>query len=143
MKPMQAVTWDQTIIPTAAATTALTARIDTQDADYATILISLGTELNTNATGVVLALLESDDTVVSNFATFDADFARTVTENTAAPGAVAVNHVNLAGRKRYLRLTVTPDTTTNGPVTISAVHGLQKVVMTGTASDYGDNVAIG
>jgi len=128
------------ITPTAGATTALTARLDCLDAHYATVRVALGAELNTNATGVIVSLLESDDTVVTNFATFDADFTRTV-DNTAA--AVATSHVDLKGRKRYLRLTVTPDTTTNGTVTIAAVGSLLKSVRSGTASDYGDDVARG
>ena len=77
---------------------------------------------------------------MTNFATFDADFNRTV-DNTSS--VVAVNNVDLEGRKRYLRLTVTPDTTTNGPVEIGAVGGLCKEVLSGTASDYGDDVVNG
>ena len=128
------------ITPTAAATTALTARLDCKDAHYATVRVALGAELNTNSTNVSVSLLESDDTVVTNFATFDADFTRTV-DNTAA--TVATSHVDLEGRKRYLRLVVTPDTTTNGPVTIAAVGSLLKSVRSGTASDFGGSVVRG
>ena len=129
------------ITPTAAATTALTARLDCKDAHYATIRVALGIEANTNSTNVVVSLLESDDTVVTNFATFDSDLADTTVDNTAA--VVATRHVDLDGRKRYLRLTVTPDTTTNGAVTIGAVASLCKSVRSGTASDYGNDVARG
>jgi len=65
-----------------------------------------------------MAIQESDDTVVTNFATFgDDNHSRTI-DNTAA--AVGVFHVNCVGRKRYLRVLATPDTTTNGAVIVSA-----------------------
>ena len=140
MKNQQALTYSQLIGPKDAATAAVTANLDCQEANYATVLVSLGAELNTNATNVAIQLSESDDTVVTNFATFDSDFQRTV-DNTG--NAVAVNHVHMEGRKRYLRVTVTPDTTTNGPVEISVVGILCKDLKSGTASDYGDDVVIG
>jgi len=124
---------------TDAATAALTANLDTQDAHYATIRVNLSAEANTNSTNVAIQLSESDDTVVTNFATWDATFNRTV-DNTSA--AVATSHIDLEGRKRYIRLTVTPDTTTNGAVGISAIGTLSKSVRTGTLSDYGDDVIV-
>ena len=127
------------LAPGALATTARTANLDCLGANYATIRVSLSAELNTNSTNVVLALLESDDTTATNFATFDATFNRTV-DNTAA--AVAVSHVNLIGRKRYLRISITPDTTTNGTVYSCANATLYKGVRSGTISDYG-SVAVG
>ena len=140
MKNQQALTYSQLIGPKDAATAAVTANLDCQEANYATVLVSLGAELNTNSTNVAIQLSESDDTVATNFATFDADFQRDV-DNTG--NVVAVNHVDMEGRKRYLRVTVTPDTTTNGPVEISAVGILCKDLKSGTASDYGDDVVIG
>jgi hypothetical protein len=127
------------LAPITAATTARTANLDCQGATYATIEVILGAELNTNSTNVVLALSESDDTVATNFATFNSVFARTV-DNTA--GVVAVNHVDLRGRKRYLRLTVTPDTTTNGAVLSGAISCLDKGVKTANSLN-GDDVAVG
>jgi len=139
MKP--SVKTDSVLLaPITAATTARTANLDCADANYATIRVVLGAEANTNSTNVAIQLSESDDTVVTNFATFDADFNRTV-DNTS--GVVATNHIDLEGRKRYIRLTVTPDTTTNGAVISSAVASLCKTVKSGTASDYGDDVVIG
>lgn len=128
------------LAPVTAATTARTANLDTQDAHYATIRVTLGAEANTNSTNVAIQLSESDDTVATNFATFDSNFNRTV-DNTS--GVVATNHIDLEGRKRYIRLTITPDTTTNGAVISGAVATLEKSVRSGTASDYGDDVVIG
>lgn len=130
----------QLIGPADAATTELTANLDCQGADYAVINVSLSAEANTNSTNVGITISESDDTTATNFATFDANFNRTV-DNTAA--AVATSCIDLRGRKRYLRVTVTPDTTTNGAVGISATGHLAKGVRTGTASDYGDDVIFG
>lgn len=140
MKKSQALTVSKLLSPVTAATTARTANLDCQGSNYATIYVTLGAELNTNSTNVAIQLSESDDTVVTNFATFDADFNRTV-NNTA--GVVAVNNVDLEGRKRYIRLTVTPDTTTNGAVISSAFAVLSKERLSGTASDYGDDVITG
>lgn len=125
---------------TAAATTARTANLDCAGANYATIRVHLGAEVNTNSTNVAIQLSESDDTVVTNFATFDATFNRTV-DNTA--GTVATNHVDLDGRKRYIKLTVTPDTTTNGAVITSAGATLYKNVISASATMLGPNVVIG
>lgn len=123
------------LAPITAATTARTANLDTADANFAVIRVILGAEANTNSTNVAMQILESDDTTATNFATFDATFNRTV-DNTS--GVVATSYVDLRGRKRYLRVAVTPDTTTNGAVISSAVGTLYKNVQTGTASDYGD-----
>lgn len=123
MKDLQSKSYSQLLAPVTAATTARTANLDTQGAHNALILVTLGAELNTNSTNVAIQLSESDTTVATNFATFDATFNRTV-DNTAS--VVAVNHLSLNGRKRYIRLTVTPDTTTNGSVLSSAVGVLDK-----------------
>jgi hypothetical protein len=139
MKHLQAKTYDVMLDPGAAATAVRTANLDTLGADYATIQVVLGAELNTNSTNVAIQISESDDTVATNFATFNADFSRTV-DNTAA--VVAVNHIDLVGRKRYLRLTVTPDNTTNGVVLTSAVAALDKEVRDVKASS-GDDVVVG
>ena len=129
------------LAPITAATTARTANLDVKDANYATIRVLLGAEANTDSTNVAVQLSESDDTVVTNFATFNASFNRTV-DNTS--GTVATSHVDLEGRKRYIRVTVTPDTTTNGAVLSGVVATLYKTVrddVTGTA--YGPDVVVG
>lgn len=128
------------LTPLAAATTARTANLDCQGANYATIRVNLGVELNTNSTNVALQLSESDDTTASNFATFNATFNRTV-DNTAA--TIATNHVDLEGRKRYLRLTITPDSTTNGPIVSSAEATLYKDVTSTSTTMLGPDVAKG
>lgn len=126
--------------PLAIATTVRTANLDCAGANYATIRVHIGIELNTNSTNVAIQLTESDDTVVSNFATFNASYNRTI-DNTA--GTLATNHIDLEGRKRYIRLTVTPDTTSNGTVSVAATGTLYKEVRTDTLSDYGPNTIIG
>ncbi len=126
------------IAVTDAATAALTGNLDCAQAQYATVIVSLSAEANTNSTNVAIQLSESDDTVATNFATWDADLNTTV-DNTAA--ACAVRHIDLRGRKRYIRLTVTPDTTTNGAVGISAVGLTYNDVNTGALTDQGDVVA--
>ena len=139
MRDLQSKTYDVLLAPATAATAVRTANLDCSGSHNATILVGLGAELNTNSTNVAIQLSESDDTVATNFATFDASFNRTI-DNTGA--VVAVNHLDLNGRKRYIRLTVTPDTTTNGPVITSAYAVLDKEVRAAVA-DSGDDVVIG
>lgn len=139
MKDLQAKTYSVMLAPTAAATAVRTANLDCQGADYATIVVPLGAELNTNATGVAVQLSESDDTVATNFATFNASFNRTVDNTT---GTIAVSHVDLRARKRYLRLTVTPATTTNDVVISSAFAILDKEIKDATSSSA-PNVVVG
>jgi len=125
MKELQSKSYDVVLGGGAAATAARTANIDIAGVHNVAILVNLGAELNTNSTNVVLELSDSDTTVATTFATFNAVFNRTV-DNTGA--IVAVNHIACNGRKRYLRLTVTPDTTTNGVVLTSAIAVLDKEV---------------
>lgn len=126
--------------PIAAATTARTANLDCQGGIYATIRIQVGVEVNTNSTNVAVQLLESDDTTATNFATFNATYNTTV-DNTAA--AMKTMHVDLEGRKRYLRIAVTPDTTTNGAVLTSAIGTVYKDVVSASATMLGPDVSIG
>jgi len=100
----------------------VTANLDTIGANYASIRIPLASEINNDAVGPTLSLLQSDDTVVTNFATITAN--RTAEDITAAK--VVTYHVDLRGRKRYLRLRVSTDTTTNDDVTIAAVSTLTR-----------------
>lgn len=137
MKIAQLGTDSVLFTPTAAATTVRTAYIDCAGANYATIRVQLGVELNTNSTNVAISLGEGDDT--NSFATFNADANRTV-DNTAA--TIATTHVDLEGRKRYLKVTVTPDATTNGPVTVAMDATLYKDVISSAATMLGPDVAI-
>lgn len=128
------------LAPITAATTARTANLDISDANYVEIRLVVGAEANTNSTNVAIRLLESDDTTASNFATFNATYNFTL-DNTAA--AVAPLFVDAEGRKKYLRLEVTPDTTTNGAVISSALASLHKTVLTSTITDQGTNIKVG
>ena len=102
---------------TSSATT--TANLDTQGAGYATIRVAFASELNTNAVGPTLVLSQSDDTVVTNFATIDTQTAVDLT-------AAREMHygIDLRGKKRYLRLAVTTAPATNDNVTFSAIATL-------------------
>jgi len=139
MKPSQAIVRSSVLAPIAAATTARTAAIDCQGADYASIVFHIGAELNTNSTNVLLNLKESDTNAATAFVTFNADFSVTA-DNTAA--TVQVFDVDLKGRKRYLQVNVTPDTTTNGTVISSCTVGLVKEVQ-GANSGNADQVVVG
>jgi len=99
-----------------------TANLDTKGAAYATIRVACSSEVNTNAVGPTLVLSESDDTVVSNFATLDTQTAVDLT------GAREIHYgVDLRGRKRYLRIAVTTPTATNDHIVMSAVGTLSKL----------------
>jgi len=99
-----------------------TANLDTKGAAYATIRVACSSEVNTNAVGPTLVLSESDDTVVSNFATLD---TQTAVDLTAAR---EIHYgVDLRGRKRYLRIAVTTPTATNDHIVVSAVGTLSKL----------------
>jgi len=99
-----------------------TANLDTRGADYAVISIALAAEINTNAIGPTISVLTDDTTVVTNFATITAD--RSAEDITAAK--VVQYHVDLKGQQRYLRLSVTTETTTNDNVTVGATGTLYR-----------------
>lgn len=139
MKQSQSAARTSVLAPITAATTARTAAIDTQGADYATIVFHIGIEANTNSTNVALNLKESDTNAATAFATFNSSFSVTA-DNTAA--TVQVFNVDLKGRKRYLQVSVTPDTTTNGAVISSCVSELVKEV-SGANSANADQVVVG
>ena len=139
MKASQALDYSVLLAPVTAATTARSAAFDVRGADYATILVTLGAELNTNSTNVTLQLAEGD-TATGTWTTFNSAFNRVV-DNTA--GVIATNHVDLKGRKGFLRITVTPDTTTNGPVISSVVGALDLEFKNIANSSNGDNVVVG
>ena len=140
MKQLQSVKRNVMLAPITAATTVRTANLDCAGADYATITIVLGAEANTNSTNVAVRLLESDVTTATTFATFDANFNRTL-DNTAA--IVAAYNVDLKGRKRYLRIELTPDTTTNGAVLSSVIGNLDLEVENIANSSNADVSVVG
>jgi hypothetical protein len=99
-----------------------TANLDTKGAAYATIRVACSSEVNTNAVGPTLVISESDDTVVSNFATLDTQTAIDLT------AAREIHYgVDLRGRKRYLRIAVSTPTATNDHIVVSALGTLSKL----------------
>ena len=123
---------DTLLFATAVATSATqTANLDCKGADWATIRIACLAEVNTNAIGPTFRLSESDDTVVTNFATITAD--RAGSDGFLASAAVVRYDVDLRKRKRYLRLTVLPGTATNDGVTVSAIATLSRLEQTPSA----------
>jgi len=109
--------------PTAMTNSATqSASIDTVGADWATIRLGLKIELNTNAVGPTISLLESDDTVVTNHATIVANRVEDLTI-----GHAVIYQIDLRGRKRFLRLTVTTATATNDDVTVCAFDTLTRL----------------
>lgn len=103
----------------------ITANIDTLGADYATIIVPISTGVNTNAVGPTLVLKESDDTVVTNFATWAAGCTQTAVVNSTAKNFVY--HIDTRTRKRYIRLSNTPGTTTNDNITTGAIYVLGRI----------------
>lgn len=109
-----------------------TANLDTLGADYATITINLASAINTNAVGPTLQLSESDDTVVTNFATFNSNFNTSSTS--IASARQIVYHVDTKSRKRYLRLSLTTATATNDNVTAGVTADLSILETTPAAA---------
>jgi hypothetical protein len=141
MKVAQLGTDSVLLAPITAATTARTSsNLDLAGANYATIRVVLGAEANANSTNVPIVLQESDTTVATTFATFNATFNRTV-DNTA--GTVATSHIDAEGRKRYVRVTLTPDTTTNGAVLSAVLATTYKDVISESSTMLGPDVVIG
>jgi hypothetical protein len=139
VKPAQEFDFTILLAPITAATAARSVAMDTLGADYATILITLGAEANTNSTNVTLQLAESDNST-TGFVTFNSNFNR-VADNTAA--MVVVYHLDLKGRARYVRLSVTPDTSANGAVISSAISMLDLELSNVSSTSNGDLVVVG
>jgi hypothetical protein len=108
------------------------ATYDLLGCDYATIRVSLSSEINTNAVGPAISLSEADTSNSTAFATVTAD--RAAEDITAAKEIVY--HVDCKTRKRYLKLSVTTDTTTNDNVTVAAtVTATRKEKLPASTSD--------
>ncbi|MBT8199589.1 MAG: hypothetical protein KJO36_03630 [Acidimicrobiia bacterium] len=124
--PSQNATDSVLILPTAVITDGaeVTANLDTKGAGWATIRVIQSAEQGTNSTGTQIELKESDDTVVTNFATI---IANQTFDNGASAGTTRFE-VDLKGRKRYLRLEITASTVTNhGDVVPCAVATLSRL----------------
>lgn len=104
-----------------------TANLDVKEADYAKITLNFSAELNTNAIGPTIQISESDDTVVTNFATFDSGLNVTGSDGWLANAKIHTVGVNCKGRKRYLRLSVTAPTATNDTFTMGATYELSRL----------------
>ena len=133
---LQSIKTDVLIAPksqTNSATT--TANLDTVDAthgkaDYVRLVLSFASEINTNAVGPTISVLQSDDTVVTNFATI---LANRTDEDLTGARSLTYN-IDMRGKKRYLRLSVTTATTTNDTITYAATYDLlHEQSPTGTA----------
>lgn len=93
-----------------------TGNIDTLGYDWLKLDVMMTTSDDTTNNPSVLKLTESDDTVVSNFAaitkfTGDGAGGFTIPNAVTAGNWIASFNVDLRGRKRYLKLSVTPITT--------------------------------
>jgi hypothetical protein len=139
MKASQALDYNVLLGPVTAATTARSAAFDCRGADYATILVTLGAEANTNSTNVTLQLAEGN-AATGTWATFNSNFNRVI-DNTNA--VVVAYHVDMKGRGSHLRLTVTPDTSANGAVISSVVGSLDLEFKNSANSNNADVVVIG
>ncbi len=103
---------------------AITANLDTNGHQYATIRLTFASEVNTDAIGPTISVLESDDTVVTIFTTVVAD--RTAEDLTAA--RALTYHIDLRGRRRFLRLSVLAAThTTNDDIVVGAESTLTRM----------------
>jgi hypothetical protein len=117
----------------AAATRSAT--IDTLGYDYATILMTTAIEVNTNAIGPTIVLSEGDTT--SSFATWSS--SGTLTAHGIETAHQVRMDVNCRARKRYLKLLITAETTTNDHVTAAAISILSQAEesLPGTAALLG------
>lgn len=140
---LQAIKSDVLIAPVAKTNTATaSASLDTVTsrgkANYARITLVFASEINTNAVGPTISLLHSDDTVVTNHATMVAN--RTAEDITTAKSVCY--HVDLRGKKRYLRLTVTTATATNDDITVAASYDLFLGQEAASTTDMADAAVI-
>jgi hypothetical protein len=104
---------------TAGAT--VTANFDTRGSDYATLFIPRSAATATNATAATLSLLTSDNTNATTFVTVVADVT---VQSTSA--ACHVYHVDMRGKKRYLRLSFSTGTHSTSAQVVSAVGYLTR-----------------
>ena len=104
------------MIDAASTTNAATATgiVDTKGFDFCSIDIISATTNDTTNNPTVFNLLESDDTVVTNAATisgFVGDTDWTIPTGDTANTTLTKMDVDCRGRKRYLRLNISPLTT--------------------------------
>jgi hypothetical protein len=99
-----------------------TANWDCQGGQYAVIDVCLSvTAGGTNGTGPTISVLHGDDTNATDFTTAVANVAATKAED---GDYLATYYVDLRGRGRYLRVTVTPPSgSTNSNITWAQAVG--------------------
>lgn len=121
------------LIASTGTTNTVTASLDTRGYGHATIIVSISAELTTDAEAIVLDLLHSDDTVVTNHTTLQA------TVSVTSVGALTQYryNVDLRGKKRYLRLTCNPD----GTVATDDAYSVHAVALLGRADAAPTNAA--
>lgn len=94
---------------------------------WADITISLSPGLTTNAVAPTFSLQESDASG-SGFATVTANKTLAITSTSATNSALQVYEIDMRGRKRYLKLTVTPGTVaSDDAVSIHAIAAWRKL----------------
>jgi hypothetical protein len=142
MKNQQAVTRSLVFGPKAAASATASVNIDTKGGHYLTVELAFGPEINTNAKSPTLTFSHSDDTVVTNFATWNADLNRAV--DLTADGTVSVTHIYLhGGVKRYVKCLVTPGTAaSNDAVIYSGVAIIDTEIKPSDNDDTADEVVV-
>jgi len=141
MKSLQPIYQELVFAPATAATTTAAKSIDTLGAKNLCVSLNFSADLNTNATGPTLEFSHSDTDAATAFATFDAALNRSVSRGTA--GVISVSHVNLDGSvKRYVRVKVTPGTTTNDTVIYGGVALEDKEIRPSAVADVGGGAVL-
>lgn len=115
------------VTPASIATSATASGyVDTRGYDYLEIEVTLDTANVVSNKPSVLKLMESDDTVTTNFANISGAVGGTdftiANALTSLPNQYAFC-VDLRGRKRYIRCDVTPGTTQIGSITAQLSKG--------------------
>lgn len=141
MKTQQALTRTLIFEPAAAASATASINIDTKGSHYMTVELTFGQEINTNAVNPTLTFSHSDDTVVTNFATWNAELNRSID---LVAETLSVTHINLGGDvKRYVKCLVTPGTTvSNDAIIYSGVSILDAEIRPSDNDDAADEVAV-
>jgi len=107
------------LMPPASFASTATAQFtfDTSGFDEAVVDVEFGTNTTTNGKPALFSWLESDDTVVTNFAAITALTGGTNSGNFTIPAQSALGvgglvqfQIDLRARKRYLQLQMTPGT---------------------------------
>ena len=115
---------DSVLFASTSATAVSSATFDTTGADYATIRIAFSSEVNTDAIGPLISLADSA-TSGGTYVTVVAD--RTTEDLTAA--RALTYHVDMHGKQKFLKLTITPETVaTQDKFVVSAIGTLSRQI---------------